>query len=794
MTSADRIAGVICLAFAAAAAAGAEPAPPADAGQVNVNQWTRISEGAIPLGPMYPDLIGCRLVRFAATGELVVIPQFARGEAGCRVMCLDEPTWQARKGKTPEGLVPDRHCSPRAYCYLPGLKRILVLKGRWSHSKKKVPVGSWLVDPAGGTWEPIAGGLRMTDRSADFELAPGRDGLDAPIWGALCYDAHNRQAVAFGGGGVWGRVGKVESPVGPGDWIYDAKARRCRRLTEADAGRPAQARRWFPAHCGTWVFDERGKSWSPIAQPLHAQPGGRILPGMAYDPGEKKIVLFGGDDLARCLDDTWVYDCATRRWSRLDTPVRPPARAGHAMVYLPEAKAVLLAGGYTGGWKGLADAWVFQAAAGRWRRVGLDLPAPMAYASAVYLPGRRAVALAAYPAPRRNKTLPVYLLRPDLAAVKPAAPVPADPKLAYHCKAKSRPTDLPGEWLTGKGAPERPEDVLARLRALPANTWKSMKPPKPAPERSWGSYIYDPRTHKGFAWGGGHSAYPGAEISTYDLTTNRWRGMAQPTNYNPVWLHGMVGGPPGLSFGGWALLPSHARKSYAVDPRSDTVVTFAGDVFSIEHRSVVLHVGRYPVRFGFSNQMAFCTAPHGLYSFSSTAGRKATGMLYRVNVPAGKWELIDKSGPAGHHENDFLCYDSKRDRLIYLKHKGGKIWSFRFQDKTWAAEQIAGKVPPRLCGDAAYVSDLDAVLCVFALDRKSPEKLWLYKCDERKWYTAPSSGDPFRGRNASGRDWSPHYDSELKLIVRITPAGFAAWTNVHVMRLDPKALKLTPLE
>ena len=55
--------------------------------------------------------------------------------------------------------------------------------------------------------------------------------------------------------------------------------------------------------------------------------------------------------------------------------------------------------------------------------------------------------------------------------------------------------------------------------------------------------------------------------------------MADPTTYNPIWLHGMVGGPPGVCFGGWSLLPSHARKSYGVDPLSDTVVNFVGDVF-----------------------------------------------------------------------------------------------------------------------------------------------------------------------------------------------------------------------
>jgi hypothetical protein len=96
-------------------------------------------------------------------------------------------------------------------------------------------------------------------------------------------------------------------------------------------------------------------------------------------------------------------------------------------------------------------------------------------------------------------------------------------------------------------------------------------------------------------------------------------------------------------------------------------------------------------------------------------------------------------------------------------------------------------------GDGAYIPGMDAVMLMFADEPKGPEKLFFYRCDERKWYTAPSAGDPFRGAN-SAKDYSPIYDPELGIVVRITQCGFAAWVNVHVMRLDPKSLKLTPVE
>ncbi len=754
----------------------------ARAGEIPVNKWTLFCDSGNLPG-------GAKLVLVPEEGALLAGPYSGQKGAGISRMKVAEAKWSGLKAEHPKDIVPDRTHSPKSYCYLPGLKRLLILKQKWGYSRdRKTRLDGWLVDPASGKWEPLPGGTCMSDRSKDYELAPGRDGMRLPIWGNVVYDPHNKEAVSFGGGGIWGRVGKSKSKVAPGDWIYDETLKRVRRLTAEDKGKVAEARRWFPAHPGTWTFSEAEKKWKALEQPLHEQPCGRILPGMAYDVDAKQIVLFGGDDLAQCFGDTWIYDCRAHTWSEVRTPVAPRARAAHGMTYVPGAKVVLVAGGYGGGWKRLRDVWVFSAAAKKWERLSLDLPTATTYASAEYVPELKAVLVSCQPSARWGKKTPVYALRLDAASAPKAEPAVTDPKMDYHCKAKSRPTDLPGEWLTGKGAPGPKGEILAQIKSFPANTWKNMNPPKPAPERNWGSYIYDIRTHKGFAWGGGHSAYPGAEISTYDLLTNRWDGMAQPTNYNPVWLHGMVGGPPGLSFGGWSLLTSHARKSYGVDPLSDSVVTFSGDVFSIKHRSCVMHIGNYPIRFGFSDQVAFCTAPHGLYGFSSTPHSKGTGYVCKADVKAGKWEIFNDKGPKGHNEHDFLCYDSKRDRLLHFRSKGGEVNAFSFKTRTWEKEECAGKAPGSVKGDATYVPEMDAVLTVFA------KKLWFYKCAEKKWYTAPSVGDPFRGENKSGRDNSPIYDPELKVVVRITPTGFAAWLNVHVMRLEPASLKLTELQ
>src|SRR5262249_7425185 len=80
---------------------------------------------------------------------------------------------------------------------------------------------------------------------------------------------------------------------------------------------------------------------------LALEPPQRALSRMEYDPVNRQIVLFGGDHLDRLLADTWVFDCATQRWQEKRPALGPSPRGGHALVYLPGSKKLLLFGGYT---------------------------------------------------------------------------------------------------------------------------------------------------------------------------------------------------------------------------------------------------------------------------------------------------------------------------------------------------------------------------------------------------------------------------------------------------------------
>jgi hypothetical protein len=585
---------------------------------------------------------------------------------------------------------------------------------------------------------------------------------------------------------VWGRLGKASEKVGVGDWVLDEKTSRVRRLVSTDKGKVTEARRFFPGHCGSWVFSEKTRKWTPLEQPLSGQPSGRILPGAAYDSAQKKIVLFGGDDLSRCLADTWHYDCASRKWEKVAPQGRPPARAAQAMVYVPHAKVVLMAGGYGTGWAGLKDTWVYDAKKPGWTRLGIDLPAGANYCSADYVPEEKLVLLRLTPVKRGlPQNLPLCGLRLELSSAPKAAGT-ARPEIKYHCMRRLPPST---EYDPDANKGLDPAAGRAELAALPANTWVLRKTPLGTASRTWGSYTYDVRTHRAYAWGGGHKGYQGADVSEYDVLRNRWRGMVDPPEFKHPWRHQNSGdAPPGLTYSGSILVQSHARKSYAVDPLTNTLVTSHGDLYDIAERRFVGSIGRCPGKWSWGDQVVYVSTPHGLYAFTAQDG----GRLYRANVSGGRWDVVGKGGPRGHSEYNPMTYDSKRDRIVYLACSSASIWVFDFKEKKWSREEREGAAPEEIGGDPAYVPELDALLFVIGPRKGGPLSQYFYKVAERRWYRAPYKGAQTPKHGNSRLCNSIFYDPKLKTALRVT--GHYGQVQVLAMRLVPGELKLEPVK
>jgi hypothetical protein len=233
------------------------------------------------------------------------------------------------------------------------------------------------------------------------------------------------------------------------------------------------------------------------------------------------------------------------------------------------------------------------------------------------------------------------------------------------------------------------------------------------------------------------------------------------------------------------------REAYGIDRASGSLVLWPGDVYSLDEHCVVSHIGPCPPVSEKPHplaQPAYVSTDHGLYAYYNV-----NHTLYKADVAAGVWRVVAKGGPGPKCEFAHPSWDSRRDRLIYLDGRHPGVWAYSFAAGKWEKEAVQGGDLPRPHADSTYVAAMDAVLvvCAQSKGKEVPEHLYFYKLAEKKWYSAPSTGDPFGRPNYNGLNCSPFYDPELGLVVRVTArSGWRA--DVHVMRLVPEKLTLTP--
>ena len=157
------------------------------------------------------------------------------------------------------------------------------------------------------------------------------------LWSSMCYDLELKAFILFGGGNI-----------------------------QTERGDP-----------GTWTFSPEPRLWEHVK--AANEPTQRANSRLVYDPVNKLTVMFGGDQLDALVADSWTYNSAKKSWTELKPKYSPSPRAGHAMLWLPKAKKVLLIGGYTYTsttdyvaplYKPLPlEAWTFDAKANRWEFV-----------------------------------------------------------------------------------------------------------------------------------------------------------------------------------------------------------------------------------------------------------------------------------------------------------------------------------------------------------------------------------------------------------------------------------------
>jgi Galactose oxidase, central domain len=121
---------------------------------------------------------------------------------------------------------------------------------------------------------------------------------------------------------------------------------------------------------------ERVLSWSGL-NPGGSGPRAREDHTWTVDPATSQAFLFGGRDGARVLGDLWRYDLRADTWTRVTTEGKAPApRFGHTGTWVPGVGLVVWSG--QAGSDFFNDAWAYEPATGRWRRLPTNGAVPKA--------------------------------------------------------------------------------------------------------------------------------------------------------------------------------------------------------------------------------------------------------------------------------------------------------------------------------------------------------------------------------------------------------------------------------
>ncbi|HLF07163.1 MAG TPA: kelch repeat-containing protein [Thermoplasmata archaeon] len=249
---------------------------------------------------------------------------------------------------------PDREYHGMAYDA--GARRVVLFGGAVG---SQMFGDTWLYDPGNNTWSnatPAAGPSPRASAAMAFDPGLGRTvlfgGADWKMgwWHYLddswLYDLANNSWIKTNGGPSW-RVCPA---------VYDAGVGKVRLFGGFDG------RRTFN---DLWTYDSKNASWKPEIQ--SGAPSARSGHALAFDSKRSKLVLFGGQSGSVNLDDTWILDPSSNRWSKTDPQTSPGPRQGLALAHDPTHRRTLLFGGWSPSNRG--PTWLYDQSNNSWAEV-----------------------------------------------------------------------------------------------------------------------------------------------------------------------------------------------------------------------------------------------------------------------------------------------------------------------------------------------------------------------------------------------------------------------------------------
>ena len=501
------------------------------------------------------------------------------------------------------------------------------------------------------------------------------------------------------------------------------------------------------------------------AEALAAEPPGRALSPIVYDPKSKSFIIFGGDHLDYLSNDVWSFDWLARRWRQHHPEVAPPPRANHTLTTNGDGK-IVMSGGYQytsntdymgGQFRDWDDGqWTFDPATDTWTGGELVTANQRTYRTGAFHPN-------------------FFLAgpKPDAAA------------------------------------------FAARLESLAPNTWLRTAPPQlPQMNRDWGTAVLDPDHDLILRFSGGHCAHSGSDVLHYHLASNRWE-LPFPVELPLGQTYTNTSYPEGFNLNQRPWVTGHTYQNYGYESAIKKML------FTGRDRGCYIYdpeigdwTGRIEKPPGMSYNSCFytltvCPTPAGLVVWTTY------GDVFRFDSASGQWIEIKQQGgklPGSVVDNSTVVYDSRRGRLLFARKPYGDKTAFDglLQTLDPATGQVDTLTPagsdaaaaiPYLC-QIRYDADHDLLLVGGTLppaeagssDDNSPDNGGLrrtpaYDCAGNRWVSLKLTGDDPSGKSGRNVSLGMMYDAKRKLF-------WAVDTNseAYVLRLDPKQADLKPLE
>ena len=419
-----------------------------------------------------------------------------------------------------------------------------------------------------------------------------------------------------------------------------ALAHNKRYLERVTADAPLDAKWLQHSHAGLADLQK-------LAEALDSEPPARYLSPLAYDPKTKLFVLAAGDHGDYLTNDLWLFDPAKKKWEQRHPATAPPPRGSHTLKANGDG-TVTLSGGYTytssisylgAQYKELDDGeWTYGITANTWKGPDKGVSSD----TRVY---------------RTGPFHPDYFLQ---------------------------------------GAKPDAEAATKELDAIPVNRWVERKAPhKPEMVRTWGHAVLDPDGDRVLVFSGGHSAHCGSDVLHYHLSTNRWE-LPFPVEFPLGQTYSNTSFPEGYNLNKRPWMTGHTYQSYNYDPLSKKLYLNARVNNTYVYDPAV---GEWTGRFAKPKPMVYgdcfytlntLPTPYGLMCWTGQGG------LFKLDSAKREWEEVKRSGvklPSSAVDASTCVYDSKRDRLLFVRSDYGKKYDGELHTFDLKTGAVANSAP-----------------------------------------------------------------------------------------------------